>query len=277
MRASLHADWTWSYWHDGGRIITKQREPWPVGSYRVDLYVAGAKVTSGAFEVVEDSSPASDSETTDRREAEKLAEVAYQNAQHLTEKGKYEEAIQQLVMASTLNPEFTPIFALRGYLHSLLSLSEGKDKLVTAAYRRSAIQDYTIAIDKAVRKGERRPGWYNSRGELYMGQMDYRRALADFDEAIRLDPRDAATFFNRGEVRRSMGDLDGALADHTRGIELDQKTGLRYCHRGLVLLLKRQDAEAQNDFRRCYELEPSRREEFTERSKKVLEERKQKP
>ena len=277
MRASLQPEWTWSYWHDGGRIIAKQSEPWPVGSYRVDLYIAGAKVTSGAFEIAGDTSPASDSESADRREAEELAEVAYQNAQRLTEKGKYEEAIEQLVIASVGNPEFTPIFALRGYLHSLLSFSEGKDKLVTAAYRRSAIQDYTIAIDKAVRKGERRPEWYNSRGAIYATQHENQRALADFNEAIKLNPRSGDAISNRGELRRSMGDLDGSLADFTRVIELEPKAGARYCQRGLVWLLKEKDTEAQNDFRRCSELDQKKRQEYTESIKKVLEKRKQKP
>jgi hypothetical protein len=63
MQASLQRDWTWSYWHYGGEVIGKwkvlepsgrmynKEEPWPIGAYRVDIYVVGTKVASGAFEV----------------------------------------------------------------------------------------------------------------------------------------------------------------------------------------------------------------------------------
>jgi Tfp pilus assembly protein PilF len=274
MRASLRPEWTWSYWHDGGRIIAGQSEPWPVGSYRVDLYVAGAKVTSGAFEITNDKSPASDSESAALREAQELAKVAYQNAQRLTEKGKYQEAIEQLTMASALDPEFTPAYALRGSSYYALSFFEGKD---TPQYRRLAIQDYTTAIEKDLKHGLVRPDQYVYRGAIHFSQGEYQQALADFSEAIKIDPRRVDAIGNRGEVRRSMGDLDGSLADFTRVIELEPKVGTRYCQRGVVWLLKEKDTEAQNDFRRCAELDPKKRQEYTETIKKVLEERKQKP
>ena len=105
MRASLHQDWTWSYWHDGGQIIAKQTEPWPVGSYRVDLYVAGAKVASGAFEIVNETSPAPDRSSASLQENEKAAEAAYQKAERL----KAREAIPYLDKAIRLNPEFAKL------------------------------------------------------------------------------------------------------------------------------------------------------------------------
>jgi tetratricopeptide (TPR) repeat protein len=273
MRASLHQDWTWSYWHDGGRIIAKQSEPWPVGSYRVDLYVAGAKVTSGAFEIADDTSPVPNRSSASLRENEELAEAAYQEAQRLKSQLKAREAIAYLDKAIRLNPEFIPAYELRGTLYYILLFEAGKD---SPRYTQLAIADFTTAIEKALKRGDRHPDLYRSRGELYWRQEEYQQALADFDEAIKLDPRDAATLGNRGELRQIIGDLDGSLADHTRAIELEKK-GVRYCQRGLTWLLKGNAPEARDDFHRCSELDPSRREEYNGIIKRALEERKQKP
>ena len=274
MRASLQPEWTWSYWHDGGRIIAKQNEPWPVGSYRVDLYVAGAKVTSGAFEIAEDTSPAPHRSSAALQENEELAEAAYQEAKRLTDEYKYQEAIPYLDKAIRLNPEFTPAYALRGSSYFALSFFEGTD---TTQYRRLAIQDYTTAIEKDLKHGLVRPDQYVFRGAIYFSQDEYQHAIADFTEAIKINPRRVDAISNRGELRRSMGDLDGSLADFTRVIELEPKAGAPYCQRGLVWLLKEKDPEAQNDFRRCSELDPKKREEYTVSINNVLEKRKQKP
>jgi tetratricopeptide (TPR) repeat protein len=110
-----------------------------------------------------------------------------------------------------------------------------------------------------------------------MVENDDRRALQDFNEAIRISLKYVNAISNRGELRRRMGDLDGSIADLTRVIELEPKVGARYCQRGLTWMRKGRDSEAQNDFRRCSELDPKTRQEYTKYINKMAEERKRKP
>jgi hypothetical protein len=73
-----------------------------------------------------------------------------------------------------------------------------------------------------------------------------------------------------------MGDLDGSIADLTRVIQLEPGKGARYCQRGLTWLRKAKEADAQNDFRRCSELDPKTRQEYTKRINNIREEHKTK-
>jgi hypothetical protein len=67
----------------------------------------------------------------------------------------------------------------------------------------------------------------------------------------------------------------GSIADLTRVIQLESGTSARYCQRGLTELRKAKEAEAQNDFTRCSELDPNTRQEYTKDIDKVGEEQKQ--
>lgn len=284
MRASLQGDWTWSYWQDGVRLIGKWKtvkptgemydweEPWPSGNYRVDIYVAGTMVASGSFEITDGGSSArSGSASPPADNATKAAEAAYHEADRLTDRLKFREAIPYLDKAIALNPNLLSAYALRGYSYNALSYSENKPE-----YQRRAIEDYTTAIQKGLQRGVRTSGWYNSRGAIYMSLHEDQRALQDFNEAIKVDPSYATAISNRGELRRRMGDLDGSIADLTKVIELEPKVGKRYCQRGLTWLRKARDAEAERDFRRCGELDPKARQEYTTYINNILEERRKK-
>ena len=53
------------------------------------------------------------------------------------------------------------------------------------------------------------------------------------------------------------GDLDGAIADCTRAIEIDPRGPIAYAVRGLARLGREEDAEAEQDFTKCLELDGS--------------------
>jgi len=61
------------------------------------------------------------------------------------------------------------------------------------------------------------------RGNAHYANLDYDRAIADFDEAIRLNPKAANAFNDRAIARRAKGDLDSAIADYSEAIRLDPK------------------------------------------------------
>jgi tetratricopeptide (TPR) repeat protein len=285
MQASLQRDWTWSYWHYGGEVIGKwkviepggrvysKEEPWPVGPYRVDIYIGGAKVTSGTFEITDGTpSRAGRSVSTTGDRDKNAAEAAYQQADRLTDQLKFREAIPELDKAIRLDPELVSAYALRGYSYNAIGSLENKPE-----YTRRAVEDYTTAIQKSLKNGVRRPGLYNSRGAVYRALNDNQRALQDYNEAIKIDPTHVTALSNRGELRRGMGDLDGSIADLTRVIQLEPGKGARYCQRGLTWLRKAKEADAQNDFRRCSELDPKTRQDYTRHINKIHEEQKKKP
>jgi hypothetical protein len=50
LDTSIEGDWTWSY-HEWGYGCDDPVDCWEVGSYRVDIYVAGKMITSAPFEI----------------------------------------------------------------------------------------------------------------------------------------------------------------------------------------------------------------------------------
>ncbi len=72
-------------------------------------------------------------------------------------------------------------------------------------YVDGALEDY----QKAISLGSNRATPYSGRGQIYLRQRDYTRAVGDFDHAIRLDPR-ASTYMLRAQAREEAGDIDRA-------------------------------------------------------------------
>jgi Flp pilus assembly protein TadD len=88
-----------------------------------------------------------------------------------------------------------------------------------------------------------------------------REAIPHFDRAIRLKPDDEEIYNFRGTARRG-GDLTGAIADFDKATELNPKYARAYGDRGITRLVQGKDAEAQQDFARCFHLDPGMRTVF---------------
>ena len=99
-------------------------------------------------------------------------------------------------------------------------------------------------------------GAFNNRGNAYLDQGDYGRAIRDYDRAIELDPEEAGVFINRGAAYCDLGDCARAIADYDRAIELDRYLAEGYWGRGLVHRDLGNARAALADFRRYLELRP---------------------
>lgn len=114
-----------------------------------------------------------------------------------------------------------------------------------------AIADFTKVIEL---NGQQLEFCFYFRGiALYRrGRLD--EAIADLSKAItfKQHPR---FYSDRGNLLAQRGDLDGAMADLNRAIEIDPNYAKAYGDRGIVRLMRREDAAAELDFRKCFELD----------------------
>jgi Tfp pilus assembly protein PilF len=121
-----------------------------------------------------------------------------------------------------------------------------------------AIADFTRAIELNSRQLE---FCFYFRGiALYrLGRLD--EAIADLSKAVNL--KQHSRFYNdRGNLLAQKGDLDGALADLNKAIEIEPNYAKAYGDRGIVRLMRGEDAAAELDFKKCFELDVKLESQF---------------
>ena len=132
---------------------------------------------------------------------------AYQNRGNAWyARGNYGEALEDYDAAIRLDPNAASAYVNRATVRRDLGVIDG------------ALADY----QKAIELGARAPA-YSSRGQLYMRQQDYARAIDDFDRAVRLKPS-FDNYMLRAKALEADGKLDKALADYQRAARLDPKS-----------------------------------------------------
>ncbi len=86
-----------------------------------------------------------------------------------------------------------------------------------------------------------------NRGDDYLDEQAYDKAVADYTEAIRLDPENAVAYRTRGVAYDNLEEYDRALADLTQAIQLDSNDAIAYwplvkCH---VMFISTRSASLQ--------------------------------
>src|SRR4030095_6010847 len=114
-----------------------------------------------------------------------------------------------------------------------------------------AVSDFTKAIEL---KGSNLEFCYYFRGMAHYRQGDLDVAIADISKAITISshPR---FYEDRGTLLLKKGDLDGAIADLNKTIELAPQFATAYGDRGIVRLMRGENAQAELDFKKCFELD----------------------
>lgn len=94
-----------------------------------------------------------------------------------------------------------------------------------------AVQEVETAIDNCTQSIDINPNnveAYNSRGQAYLGQLDFESAEADFTRIIEINEEigrapDAAAYAQRAAARTGLGDGEGAKADLDRAFEINNE------------------------------------------------------
>ncbi|MDQ5847029.1 MAG: tetratricopeptide repeat protein [Acidobacteriota bacterium] len=164
--------------------------------------------------------------------------------------------------------------------------------------KRHSARDLTgaiVAYTKAIEFDGKFAEAYNNRGVAYMSLKNYAAAVSDFSRSIELKPSDAAAYNNRGGIylsqkkpaeaivdftdaikikdsvesraNRGIGYEQTnqealALADYEAAIRLNPNFARAYVLRGLISLTKGQEASAQKDFDKGFQLDPGMHTEF---------------
>lgn len=159
----------------------------------------------------------------------------------LTDK-KYKEAIKGFSKSLTLNKSNYDALFYRGVsfldsgqpskaitdLNELIDTCQDYRKtmfiVLSIAYRR--INDYTGALrtlSKAIVKYPRYIEAYIARGQIYIFQKKWDKALNDFRIVISLSQENGLGFLGQGDSLKGIGNYNGALLSYSKAIEIDQQ------------------------------------------------------
>jgi tetratricopeptide (TPR) repeat protein len=89
-------------------------------------------------------------------------------------------------------------------------------------YLDEAVYDRALAdFDTAIKVDPAFYGAFNSRGLVFWRQKQIDRAIPEFDAAIRLNPHDPIVFTNRADAYRDEGHYDRALQDYDAALAIN--------------------------------------------------------
>lgn len=89
-------------------------------------------------------------------------------------------------------------------------------------------------IDQLLKVNPASPEEFNDRGNAYIYNGHYDRAIEDYSRAIDLNRNISIAFFNRGNAFHSMNQLEKAIADYTEAINIKPNYIEAYVNRGLA-------------------------------------------
>ena len=121
-----------------------------------------------------------------------------------------------------------------------------------------AIADFTKVIEL---NGPNLEFCYYFRGLAHYRKGNLDQAIGDLSKAISIKG-DARFYDDRGNLLAKQGDLDRAIADLDMAVKIAPQYAKAYGDRGLLRLMKQQDADAEVDFKKCFELDKSLEPQF---------------
>ena len=121
-----------------------------------------------------------------------------------------------------------------------------------------AIADFTQVIEL---KGKDQAFCYYFRGMAHYRKGNFNQAIDDLSKAITLKP-DPRFFDDRGNLLAKQGELERAIVDLDKAIEIAPRYAKAYGDRGLIRLMRGETADAELDFKKCFELDSTLESQF---------------
>jgi tetratricopeptide (TPR) repeat protein len=150
----------------------------------------------------------------------------------------------------------------------LTSASEYSQRAITRFEKNDlegAIADFTKVIEL---NGPNLEFCYYFRGLAHYRKGNLDQAIDDLSKAISIKG-DARFYDDRANLLAKHGDLDRAIADLDMAIKVAPQFAKAYGDRGLLRLMKGQEAEAEVDFKKCFELDKSLESQFRAAASKI--------
>lgn len=104
------------------------------------------------------------------------------------------------------------------------------------------------------------------RGLAFVAELNWDKAVVEFDAMIAVDPKDATAYEYRGCAYFMKSELDKAVADLTQAIQLNPTNFSAYFNRGGAYRAKEELAKAVTDFSSCLRFAPSNHLAFKSRA-----------
>ena len=164
--------------------------------------------------------------------------------------GGLRNAEEMYTRATELDPAFALAFArlARSHIWQFQLFSDRTEARLNRA-RRAA--DSALALQPDLPEGHLAQGQIH-----YWGELDYEKALAEFQTALKGDPGNGDLAWARGLVERRLGRWIEAQADLKRAVDLDPRSLVKSLDLFELHLRRRQYAEAERYVNRVLELEP---------------------
>ncbi|MDH3576102.1 MAG: tetratricopeptide repeat protein, partial [Desulfobacteraceae bacterium] len=116
-----------------------------------------------------------------------------------------------------------------------------------------AISEYSKAIEINPKDNKA----YTKRGLAYGRRGQFDQAISDFNKAIEINPKDNKAYNNRGFAYSRRGQFDQAISDYNKAIEINPKYNKAYTNRGAAYARRGQFDQAISDYNKAIEINPT--------------------
>jgi tetratricopeptide (TPR) repeat protein len=178
----------------------------------------------------------------------------------LVELGKPEEAVKELTIAVTLDPEHVFAYLYLGVAYKELDnneLAKGNfEKAWYLALEKGDQRNAALAMDNASEIAPKKSLYFARSGEAYRMLGEYDKALVKFKRAVRIEPQPAWVYGSLGDVYRRKGDFKRAEENLKESLDLDPDFAWAYAHLGETFSEQGDLDRAKKNLKKAISLDP---------------------
>lgn len=109
-------------------------------------------------------------------------------------------------------------------------------------------------LDQAIKENPTNADLYNIKGNRYLKNGEFQKAIKEFNKAININPNYSEPYNGKGVAYRNLGKYYKAIENYTKAIELYPSFYEAYNNRGVVFIFLVEYGKACSDFQRACEL-----------------------